>query len=116
LLKVYKTFSIFNDLDGNGQPSPGDILKYTITVKNLGRENLGSVVLSDGLDSNVTLVIGSVTTTQGAVLSGNAENDRFVQVNLGTLTANSETVTVTFRVGVNAPCPAASPRSRTTLS
>jgi uncharacterized repeat protein (TIGR01451 family) len=105
LLKVYKTFSIFNDLDGNGQPSPGDILKYTITVKNLGRENLGSVVLSDGLDSNVTLVIGSVTTTQGAVLSGNAENDRFVQVNLGTLTANSETVTVTFRVGVNAPLP-----------
>jgi uncharacterized repeat protein (TIGR01451 family) len=105
LLKVYKTFSIFNDLDGNGQPSPGDILKYTITVKNLGRENLGSVVLSDGLDSNVTLVIGSVTTTQGAVLSGNAENDRFVQVNLGTLTANGETVTVTFRVGVNAPLP-----------
>ncbi len=105
LLKVYKTFSIFNDLDGNGQPSPGDILKYTITVKNLGRENLGSVILSDGLDPNVTLVIGSVTTTQGAVLSGNAENDRFVQVNLGTLTANSETVTVTFRVGVNTPLP-----------
>ena len=105
LLRVYKTYSIFNDLDGNGQPSPGDILKYTITVKNLGRQNLGSVVLSDGLDPNVTLVIGSVTTTQGAVLSGNAEHDRFVQVNLGTLTANSETVTVTFRVGVNAPLP-----------
>ncbi|MCL6642437.1 MAG: DUF11 domain-containing protein, partial [Candidatus Bipolaricaulota bacterium] len=88
-----------------GQPSPGDILKYTITVKNLGRENLGSVILSDGLDPNVTLVIGSVTTTQGAVLSGNAEHDRFVQVNLGTLTGNGESATVTFRVGVNAPLP-----------
>ena len=105
LLRVQKTFSIFNDLDGNGQPSPGDILKYTITVTNVGRENAGSVVLSDGLDPNVTLVIGSVTTTQGAVLSGNAENERFVQVNLGTLTGTGESVTITFRVGVNTSLP-----------
>jgi len=105
LLNVLKTYSIFNDLDGDGQPSPGDILKYTITVRNVGRENAGSVILSDALDPNVTLVIGSVTTTQGAVLFGNAENDRFVQVNLGTLAANSESATVTFRVGVNAPLP-----------
>ncbi|MCX8103293.1 MAG: hypothetical protein N3E42_02475 [Candidatus Bipolaricaulota bacterium] len=105
LLKVHKTYSIFNDLDENGLPSPGDILKYTITVRNAGRENAGSVVLSVGLDPNVTLVIGSVTTTQGAVLSGNAENDRFVQVNLGTLTSTSEGVTITFRVGVNTPLP-----------
>nr|BAL59127.1 cell surface protein [Candidatus Acetothermum autotrophicum] len=106
LLRVQKTFSIFNDLDGDGQPSPGDILKYTITVTNVGRENAGSVVVSDGLDPNVTLVIGSVTTTQGAVLSGNAENERFVQVNLGTLTTGTgESVTITFRVGVNAPLP-----------
>ncbi len=105
LLRVSKTFSIFNDLDGDGQPSPGDIIKYTITVQNVGRENVGSVVLSDGLDPNVTLVIGSVTTTQGAVTKGNAENDRSVQVNLGTLMANSKSATITFRVGVNAPLP-----------
>ncbi len=104
-LKAQKTYSIFNDLDGDGQPSPGDILKYTITVTNVGRENAGSVILSDALDPNVTLVIGSVTTTQGAVLFGNAENDRFVQVNLGTLTGNGQSATVTFRVGVNAPLP-----------
>lgn len=104
LLRVHKTYSIFNDLDGNGQPSPGDILKYTLTITNVGRENVGSVVLSDGLDSHVTLVIGSVTTTQGAVLSGNNETDRFVQVNLGTLTANSN-ATITFRVGVNTQLP-----------
>ncbi|MFN4217935.1 MAG: hypothetical protein ACK4HB_01395 [Candidatus Bipolaricaulia bacterium] len=105
LLRVQKRYAIFNDLDGNGLPSPGDILKYTITVTNVGRENAGSVVLSDGLDPNVTLVIGSVTTTQGAVLFGNAENDRFVQVNLGTLAGNSESVTITFRVGVNTSLP-----------
>ncbi len=105
LLRVQKTYSIFNDLDGNGLPSPGDILKYTITVTNVGRENAGGVALSVGLDPTVTLVIGSVTTTQGAVLFGNAELDRFVQVNLGTLAGNSESATVTFRVGVNAPLP-----------
>lgn len=105
LLRVQKTFSIFNDLDGNGQPSPGDILKYTLIVTNVGRENAGSVILSDGLDPNVTLVIGSVTTTQGTVLSGNAESDRFVQVNLGTLPGRGESATVTFRVGVNTPLP-----------
>ncbi len=104
LLKVQKTYTMFNDLDGNGQPSAGDILKYTVTVTNLGRENAGSVILSDGLDPNVTLVIGSVITTQGAVLFGNAENDRFVQVNLGTL-ASGESATITFRVGVNVPLP-----------
>lgn len=105
LLRAYKTYSIFTDLDEDGQPSPGDILKYTITVTNVGRENAGSVIVSDQLDPNVTLVIGSVTTTQGAVLVGNAENDRFVQVNLGTLAGNSESATITFRVGVNAPLP-----------
>lgn len=104
-LKAQKIYSLFNDLDGDGQPSPGDILKYTITVTNAGRENAGSVILSDALDPNVTLVIGSVTTTQGAVLFGNAENDKFVQVNLGTLAGNSESATITFRVGVNAPLP-----------
>lgn len=105
LLKVHKTYTIFNDLDGNGQPSPGDILKYTITVTNLGDENAGSVMLYDGLDPNVTLVIGSVTTTQGAVISGNAERDRFVQVNLDTLTGDGGSATVAFRVGVNIPLP-----------
>lgn len=105
LLRVYKTFSIFSDLDENGIPSPGDILKYTITVTNVGRENAGSVLVSGSLDPNVTLVIGSVTTTQGAVLVGNSENDRFVQVNLGTLAGNGESATITFRVGVNSPLP-----------
>lgn len=104
-LKVEKTYTMFNDLDGNGQPSAGDILKYTVTVTNLGDENAGSVMLHDGLDPNVTLVIGSVTTTQGAVISGNAERDRFVQVNLGTLTGNGGSATVAFRVGVNTPLP-----------
>jgi uncharacterized repeat protein (TIGR01451 family) len=105
LLRVQKTYTIFNDLDSNGQPSAGDILKYIITVTNFGDENAGSVLLSDGLDPHLTLVIGSVTTTQGAVLSGNAERDRFVQVNLGTLTGNGESATVTFRVGVHIPLP-----------
>lgn len=100
LLKAWKSYTLFNDLDGNGLPSPGDILKYTVLIENLGTESANSVVLTDGLDSQLTLVVGSVTTTQGDVLSGNEIGERFVRVAVGTVAPNSK-ITVTYRAGIN---------------
>ncbi|MCI2432178.1 DUF11 domain-containing protein [Candidatus Acetothermia bacterium] len=104
LLKAWKSFSLFNDLDGNGLPSPGDILKYTVRVENLGAESADSVVLTEGFEPHLTLVVGSVTTTQGDVLSGNEVGERFVRINLGTVAPKSQ-ITITYRAGINPDIP-----------
>lgn len=104
LLKIRKSYSIFNDLDGNSLPSPGDILKYTVVIENLGNESATSVVFTDGLDPHLTLVVGSVSAAPGAVLSGNEGDERFVRVSIGTL-APKHTATVTFRAGINPDLP-----------
>lgn len=100
MLKAWKSYSIFNDLDGNGLPSPGDILKYTVTIENLGTESANSVVLTDGFESQLTLVAGSVSSTQGDVLSGNEVGERFVRVSLGNVAPQTK-ITVTYRAGIN---------------
>ncbi|MCS7274915.1 MAG: hypothetical protein NZ610_05905 [Candidatus Bipolaricaulota bacterium] len=104
LLKAWKSYTLFNDLDGNGLPSPGDILKYTVIVENLGAESANAVVLTEGFDPHLTLVVGSVTTTQGDVLSGNEVGERFVRIGLGTLRPKSS-ITVTYRAGIDPDIP-----------
>ncbi len=100
ILRAWKSAQIFNDLDGNGLPSPGDILKYTVTIENLGRESAHSVVLTDGLEPQLTLVAGSVSSSQGDVLSGNEVGERFVRVSLSSVAPQSK-ITVTYRAGIN---------------
>ena len=56
-------------------------------------------------DPNTTLVVGSVTTTQGTVVTGNNAGDTTVEVNVGAI-PDGTTVTIQFQVTVNNPLPA----------
>ncbi|UCC90571.1 MAG: DUF11 domain-containing protein [Dehalococcoidia bacterium] len=104
-VEAYKTDSLFLDADSNGVASPGDTIEYTITITNNGNQNGAATVFIDPLDEHTTLVIGSVTTSQGTVIEGNGPGDTFVQVSLGTLAGNGGTATVSFRVTINSPLP-----------
>lgn len=99
-----KEDSLLNDNDGNGVPSPGDVLLYTMTISNTGESAATGVVFSDSPDSNTSLVAGSVTTTQGTVTSGNSGGNTSVAVDIGTIGAG-ETVTITFQVTINLGIP-----------
>jgi uncharacterized repeat protein (TIGR01451 family)/fimbrial isopeptide formation D2 family protein len=96
------------DLDGSGTASPGDILRYTITIDNSGTAAASNVVLTDPVsDPNLGLVSGTVTAGGGGTVTvGNGAGDATVQVNWISLAGPSSTV-VTFDVLIANPVPAA---------
>ena len=93
------------DNDGDGVVDPGDVLRYTVVVSNAGTVAATNVSFTDTPDANTALVVGSVTTTQGTVTTGNTAGDTAVGVSIGTLAA-SGSVTITFDVVVDSPFPA----------
>ncbi len=99
-----KTDALLNDINGNSMANPGDTLRYTIEVVNTGVADASVVTFTDTPDSNTSLVVGSVTTSQGSVIVGNTAGDTTVTVDLGTVAA-AATVTITFDVIINNPLP-----------
>ena len=104
-LDALKEVEIISDPGGNQLADPGDVLRYTITVINDGDTVIENAVLQDTPDPVTTLVVGSVTTTQGAVTIGNNAGDTSVEVAFGNL-AVGQTVVVVFDVMVNFNIPA----------
>jgi len=99
-----KTDALFTDQDSDGVAEPGDTIAYTVVITNGGTGSATNVVFSDTPDANTTLVVGSVTTTQGTVTAGNNPGDASVSVNVGTI-AGGASVTITFRVTIDDPAP-----------
>lgn len=104
-LKSSSFVAAVNDLDGSGSLSPGDTLEYTILVTNTGNADALAVVLTDTPGANTSLVVGSVTTTQGTVTNGNQVGATSVTVDLGTLPATTGQATVSFTVRLASPFP-----------
>jgi uncharacterized repeat protein (TIGR01451 family) len=73
-------------------------------VSNLGDQTATGATFSSAVDPNTTLVVGSVTTSQGTVTRGNGGGDTSVAVALGTLPVGVP-ATVTFDVTVADPFP-----------
>lgn len=103
LLNATKSAALAVDADQNGMPSPGDTLEYRIAVVNSGDQAAMATFVNDQLDPNVTLLVGSVQSSQGQVLVGNNAGDTSVQVEIGTIPGNGGTVMIVFRVGINNP-------------
>ena len=102
-----KHVSLEIDADHNGQVSPGDTLKYTVTIRNSGSQDAGAVVFGDTPDSHTGLVNGSVTALPGgSIASGNGSRDSSVSVDMGTLAGQNHAVTITFNALVSSTLPA----------
>ncbi len=93
------------DADGDGIPSPGDTLEYRVTITNTGLDPAHNLVFRDVPDSNTRLLSGSVSASDGTVVTGNGSNDSSVQVNIPLLPVNGQ-VTIVFRVIIDDPLPA----------
>ncbi len=88
------------DHDGDGLPSPGDELGYTVTVANTGNAPADGVGFRDLIPQHTSVVPGSVITSAGTVT-----DEAAVEVELGELAAGGE-VTIEFRLLVANPVPA----------
>lgn len=99
-----KSDALIVDVDENGIAGPGDILRYTVAITNVGGRADMDITFSDVIDPNTTLVVGSVTTDQGSVTTGNDPGDTAVGVNVGALAA-AGVAQITFDAQLNDPLP-----------
>ncbi|UCE18051.1 MAG: DUF11 domain-containing protein, partial [Gemmatimonadota bacterium] len=104
-IESYKRDRLHEDVDHDGQPTPGDVLLYTVTIMNSGNTAASGVLFEDTPDPNTTLVVGSVTTSQGTVTSGNSQGDMTVAVTVGSLPGRGGQVEIEFQVIINDPLP-----------
>jgi uncharacterized repeat protein (TIGR01451 family) len=88
---------------GVGSQGPfvaGDTIRYEAEISQFSGSAATSVRLTTALDSNVSLVGGSVDASKGAVVLGNQAGDETVEILLGGLKPG-EAATVRFDVTVN---------------
>ncbi len=102
LVEAYKVDSLQNDADTSGDPTPGDTLRYTVTVTNTGNTAATGVTFTDTVPANTTYVVASLTSTLG---SADDSGDPVLSVDIGTLNVGV-TVTITFDVLIDDPLPA----------
>ncbi len=96
VLEVTKIDLLLDDANGDGLAGRGDLVGYQLTVQNTGESDALEVMLSDGLPSWVTLVPGTLSTSQGAVVGTDP-----IVIDLGTVvpgTSGGAAATVDFVV------------------
>ncbi len=99
-----KRATLVIDENNDGQAGPGDTLEYLVTLQNQRGMAVRNVRFTDTLPTVLALVPG-LTTSQGVIVAGSSVTDQQVQVDVGTIAADS-TVTIRFRVGIRTPLPA----------
>ena len=96
-LVAEKVAALVEDADGDGVPSPGDTLDYTVTVKNVGNTSATAVGLADPVPEHTALVAGSAVASQGTVTEGDP-----LLADLGEIPGRADAV-VSFRVVIDLP-------------
>lgn len=103
-IEATKSGVLLVDADMSGDLSRQDTLRYTVVINNEGQVAATAVEFTDTPDSNTALVVGSVTTTQGSVTTGNAGADTAIVIDIGQINGQGA-VTVTYDVVVAASFP-----------
>ncbi len=104
-IEATKADAIQVDADMDGFLDPGETLRYTVVVTNPGdglNASSTGVIFTSGVDPNTSLVVGSVTTSQGTVTVGNTGGDTTVEVDIGTI-LDGDSVTITFDILLDDP-------------
>ena len=102
--------AIWQDTGLIGGIDPGELVTYTIIVRNIGNQDVINVPLVDNPDPNSTLVVGSVSFTSGSgtITVGNTPGDTTIAA---TIAATIDRITggaearITYRVTINSPLP-----------
>ncbi len=94
-LGITKQVQLIDDTNNDGLLNPGESFRYALVLSNTGSAAAEGVVLSDPVPAHVSLVSGSIHTSQGAMVSESP-----VEINIGTVPAG-DSVTASFDVIVD---------------
>ncbi|MBW2622820.1 MAG: DUF11 domain-containing protein [Deltaproteobacteria bacterium] len=97
-----KTATLLEDNDASGTASPGDVMRYDITITNSGLLGMFDVYFNDVINDPNLMLTDNVTSTLGTIVKGNAPTDSEVVVNVGTIPSGGS-VTISFRVTILFP-------------
>lgn len=79
-LTIDKQYALVADTNHSGGINPGEVVRYTVTITNVGSASATNVTLEDFVPAGVSLISGSIRPSQGMVVSESP-----VRVNLGIL-------------------------------
>ncbi len=100
-LSVTLVDALLVDGNSNGLVEVGETIRYTAVVTNSGSAAASGATFTVTPDANTSLIVGSTTTTQGAVTSGNTAGDASSTVSIGAVAASGGSATITFDVTVD---------------
>ena len=106
LVAMAKTGSLEGDANGNGALDPGEIVRYTVTIRNDGTANLDPAIFEDVLDPNTTYVPGTTLLDGAPFPDAGATPFPFDEggQDLGPITPGT-TLIITYDVSLNDPLP-----------
>ncbi len=90
----------FQDNDVSGTITEGDVLHHIVQFRNESGFNASGVIIDDVMDSNITLINGSVNVSQGVINTGASIGDSAINVSLGLLAPN-DFISLNFSATVN---------------
>lgn len=100
LIRMVMSDLLLVDADQNSAVTPGDVLLFIIDVVNIGNADAANIMIENEIDSNTTLLLGTVLVGQGEVQSGNLVGDTKVVALIDKLAGGGSSTTVSFQVTV----------------
>ncbi|MBW8879027.1 MAG: DUF11 domain-containing protein [Acidobacteria bacterium] len=88
--------ALTQDANNNSFLDNGDVITYTLVLKNPTDQAAQAVKVTTSLDGRLGLIVGSVTTDKGTITSGNGSGDTTLVVAVPTL-GPGETMTVVYQ-------------------
>ena len=101
-LTIDKRYALLADTNHSGGINAGEVVRYTVTITNVGSAAATDVSLEDFVPAGVSLISGSIRPSQGSVVSESP-----VRVNLGILDPGG-VATVIYDVLVDTAAPGSS--------
>ena len=98
--------ALWTDLGQIGGIDPGELVTYTIIVRNIGNRDAINIPLVDNPDLNSTLVVGTVRfiSGSGAITVGNNAGDTTIAATIDRIVGGGE-ARITYQVQINTPLP-----------
>ncbi|MBI1742911.1 DUF11 domain-containing protein [Candidatus Acetothermia bacterium] len=103
-VEAFMSAFLAEDRDGNGSPSPGDVLEYVVNVVNRGLKSATGVAYKDEIVAHTAFITGSIKSTQGHASQGSDSTDSSVHLEIGTLPPGSS-VRLSYRISISDKLP-----------